>query len=82
MSGDVRIVCNTTQKSFGESDQCVELLLGGIGVELEPQSYRRHRPERDAGPLTTTLTSVDFDDAGSVANAVKALHDSRAQMWQ
>ncbi len=29
------------------------------------------------GPLTETLTSVDFDDAVSVANAVKALHDSR-----
>lgn len=27
------------------------------------------------GPLTATLTSVDFDDASSVANAVSALHD-------
>ena len=34
------------------------------------------------GPLTETLTSVDFDDAGSVANAVRALHDSRDRMWR
>ncbi len=34
------------------------------------------------GPLTETLTSVDFDDEGSVANAVRALHDSRARMWK
>jgi hypothetical protein len=34
------------------------------------------------GQLTATLTSVDFDDASSVANAVQALHDSRARMWK
>ena len=34
------------------------------------------------GPLTATLTSVHFDDASSVANAVKALHESRARMWK
>jgi hypothetical protein len=34
------------------------------------------------GPLTATLTSVDFDDASSVANAVKALHESRAHIWK
>ena len=34
------------------------------------------------GPLTATLTSVDFDDASSVANAVQALHDARARMWK
>lgn len=34
------------------------------------------------GPLTETLTSVDFDDESSVANAVKALHDSRARIWR
>jgi hypothetical protein len=33
-------------------------------------------------PLAATLTSVDFDDASSVANAVRALHDSRAHMWK
>jgi hypothetical protein len=34
------------------------------------------------GPLTETLTSVDFDDAGSVANAVTALLESRDRMWR
>lgn len=34
------------------------------------------------GPLTATVTSVDFDDASSVANAVKALHESRAHIWK
>ena len=34
------------------------------------------------GALTATLTSVDFDDASSVANAVRALHDARARMWK
>jgi hypothetical protein len=34
------------------------------------------------GPLAETLTSVDFDNSGSVANAVRELHDSRARMWR
>jgi hypothetical protein len=34
------------------------------------------------GPLAATLTSVDFDDASSVANAVRVLHDSRAHTWK
>jgi hypothetical protein len=34
------------------------------------------------GPLTATLTSVDFDDASSVAYAVRTLHDARARMWK
>jgi hypothetical protein len=34
------------------------------------------------GSLTATLTSVEFDDASSVAKAVKALHDSREHMWK
>jgi hypothetical protein len=34
------------------------------------------------GLLIATLTSVDFDDASSVSNAVKALHDSRTRIWK
>jgi hypothetical protein len=34
------------------------------------------------GTLTETLAAVDFDDASSVANAVRALRDSRARTWR
>ena len=33
-------------------------------------------------PLAAVLTSVDFDDATSVANAVRSLHESRQRMWK
>ena len=32
--------------------------------------------------LADVLTSVDFDDASSVANAVRALHEARQRMWK
>jgi hypothetical protein len=32
--------------------------------------------------LAATLTAVDFDDATSVAHAVKALREARERMWK
>jgi hypothetical protein len=34
------------------------------------------------GPLAATLTTVDFDDASSVAHAVEALCCARVRMWK